>query len=171
MSDTEIRLAQLADWRVAKDIRLRALADSPSAFGSTLAREAAFDDAEWQDRVAPGTWFLAWSDPAGSSPASSGTEAVGMAAIITQDCLPDERHLVGMWVAPERRGSAVATQLVEAVCRAARAAGAVGVVLWVADDNVRAERFYRRVGFVETGERQPLPSNPAVGEQRMRRAL
>ena len=94
-----------------------------------------------------------------------------MAAIITQDCLPDERHLVGMWVAPERRGSAVAAQLVEAACRAAAAAGAVGVVLWVADDNVRAERFYRRVGFVETGERQPLPSNPAVGEQRMRRAL
>ena len=166
MSDTEIRLAQLADWRVAKDIRLRALADSPSAFGSTLAREAAFDDAEWQERVAPGTWFLAWSGPAESSP-----EAVGMAAIITQDCQPDERHLVGMWVAPERRGSAVAAQLVEAACRAAAAAGAVGVVLWVADDNVRAERFYRRVGFVETGERQPLPSNPAVGEQRMRRAL
>jgi ribosomal protein S18 acetylase RimI-like enzyme len=94
-----------------------------------------------------------------------------MAAMITQDCQPDERHLVGMWVAPERRGSAVATQLVEAVCQAAAADGAAGVVLWVADDNVRAERFYRRVGFVETGERQPLPSNPAVGEQRMRRAL
>ena len=92
-----------------------------------------------------------------------------MAATITQDCLPDERHLVGMWVAPERRGSAVATQLVEAVCLAARAAGAAGVVLWVADDNTRAERFYRRLGFVETGERQPLPSNPAVGEQRLRR--
>ena len=58
MSDIEIRAAQLADWRVAKDIRLRALADSPSAFGSTLAREAGFDDAEWQERIAPGTWFL-----------------------------------------------------------------------------------------------------------------
>lgn len=171
MSDPEIRIAQPADWRVAKDIRLRALADSPSAFGSTLAREAAFDDAEWQGRVAPGTWFLAWSGPASSGTASSGTEAVGMAAIIMQDCQPDERHLVGMWVARERRGSAVATQLVEAVCQAAATAGAVGVVLWVADDNVRAERFYRRMGFVETGERQPLPSNPAVGEQRMRRAL
>ena len=171
MPDTEIRVAQPADWRVAKDIRLHALADSPSAFGSTLAREAAFDDAEWQERVAPGNWFLAWSGPAESSTASSGTEAVGMAAIITQDCLPDERHLVGMWVAPERRGSAVATQLVEAVCLAAAADGATGVVLWVADDNTRAERFYRRLGFFATGERQPLPSNPAVGEQRMRRQL
>ena len=171
MSDSEIRVAQPADWRVARDIRLRALADSPSAFGSTLARETLFDDAEWQERVSPGTWFLAWSGTAESSTASTGTEAVGMAAIITQDCLPDERHLVGMWVAPERRGSAVATELVEAVCRAARVAGAAGVVLWVADDNARAKRFYRRVGFVETGERQQLPSNPLVGEQRMRREL
>lgn len=161
MSDMEVRAARPADWRVAKAVRLRALADSPTAFGSTLAREVEFDDAEWQERVSPGTWFLAWS----------GINAVGMAATISQDCLPDERHLVGMWVEPELRGSAVATELVEAVCRAALAAGAAGVVLWVADDNGRAERFYRRVGFVGTGERQPLPSDPAVGEQRMRRAL
>jgi ribosomal protein S18 acetylase RimI-like enzyme len=161
VTDDDIRAARSADWPVAKDVRLRALADSPGAFGSTLAREILFDDAEWQARVASGTWFLAWS----------GTEAVGMAATITQDCLPDERHLVGMWVAPERRGSGVAVGLVEAVCRAARAAGAGGIVLWVADDNARAERFYRRNGFVETGDRQRLPSNPAVGEQRMRREL
>ena len=31
MSDIEIRTAELADWQVAKDIRLRALADSPIA--------------------------------------------------------------------------------------------------------------------------------------------
>ncbi len=151
--------ASPADWRIAKDVRLRALAESPSAFGSTFAREARFDDAEWQARVASGTWFLALS----------GTRAVGMAAIITQDCLPDERHLVGMWVAPEWRGTQVATQLVEAVCDAARAAGANGVVLWVVDGNARARRLYERLGFVGTGQRQPLPSNPAVGEERMRR--
>ena len=161
MTDIEIRAAEPQEWVVAKDLRLRALADSPSAFGSTLAREALIDDAEWQRRVLSGTWFLAWS----------GTDAVGMAATITEGCLPDERHLVGMWVAPELRGSAVATRLVDAVCRAAGSVGAVAVVLWVADDNTRAQRFYRRIGFVGTGERQQLPSNPAVGEELMRRPL
>ena len=120
VANIEVRAAKPTDWRVAKDVRLRALADSPSAFGSTLARETLFDDAEWQQRVSSGAWFLAWA----------GTEAVGMAATIDQDCLPDERHLVGMWVAPERRGSPVAAQLVEAASDAAQAAGASGVVLW-----------------------------------------
>ena len=208
MTSFEIRAARPADWQIAKAVRLRALADSPAAFGSTLARELVFDDAEWQARVAQGTWYLAWPSGSGSEPgtavpdtaapgtaargtavpgravpdtavpdgtgpaeAGPGSSAVGMAATTTQGCRPDERHLVGMWVAPEHRGSTVAAQLVEAVCLAARTAGATAIVLWVADDNSRAARSYRRMGFVETGERAQLPSNSAVGAQRMRRTL
>jgi ribosomal protein S18 acetylase RimI-like enzyme len=161
MAELEIRAATVADWPVCKQIRLRALADAPSAFSSTLAREAAFDDAEWQRRVEPGTWLLAWSDG----------RPVGMAVTLLEDGLPTQSHLVGMWVEAEFRGTAAATELVETACVAARSAGGQAVTLWVADPNRRARRFYERLGFRPTGEHQPLPSNPEIGEERMRRDL
>lgn len=43
--------------------------------------------------------------------------------------------------------------------------GAREVALWVADGNTAAAAAYRLAGFVPTGRRQPLPSNPAVGEE------
>src|SRR5262245_50792262 len=42
------------EWRVYRDLRLRALADSPDAFGSTLAEETDRPDAEWARRLASG---------------------------------------------------------------------------------------------------------------------
>ena len=42
------------EWRTYKDLRLRALADSPDAFGSTLAAEQDRTDAEWSSRLASG---------------------------------------------------------------------------------------------------------------------
>lgn len=74
-------------------------------------------------------------------------------------------------VAPDHRGSPAATRLAEAVVAHCRSEGAVAVRLWVADGNPRARRFYERLGFTPTGLRQPLPSNPADGEELMRREL
>jgi GNAT superfamily N-acetyltransferase len=150
-----------ADWETVRATRLRALADSPSAFGSTLARESAFDEPEWRERVEHGTWFLARADG----------QPLGIAAGVPEGRAPDERHLVAMWVEPQRRGTTVAADLVGAVCRWARADGAVGVTLWVADGNPRARRFYERLGFRATGERQPLPRAPEMSRELMRRPL
>jgi ribosomal protein S18 acetylase RimI-like enzyme len=155
----EVRRADVAEWEVVRDVRLRALADSPSAFASTLAREQAFEKEDWLRRIEPGPSFLAWAD----------ARAVGCAAGFAESA--GEWHLVAMWVEPAHRGTPAAAELVEAVCRSARADGAGAVRLWVADGNPRARRFYERLGFVPTGERQPLPSDPAVGEELMRREL
>jgi ribosomal protein S18 acetylase RimI-like enzyme len=74
-----------------------------------------------------------------------------------------------MWVDPVWRGAPVAAQLLTTACRDARRAGALSVTLWVADANPRARRFYRRLGFVSTGEHQPMRSHTlGLGEERMR---
>ena len=55
-----IRTFAQHEWAVYKDLRLRALADSPDAFGSTLAKEQNRSDAEWASRLAAGvnSWDL-----------------------------------------------------------------------------------------------------------------
>lgn len=153
--------AETAEWHVAKEIRLRALADAPSAFASTLAREQRFDDDEWRRRVGANAWFLAWTE----------ARVVGVAVGIDDPDAVDARHLVGMWVEPAHRGRGVADDLVAAVTAWAVEDGAVALALWVVDHNPRARRFYERLGFVATGERGPLPSDPDVTESRMIRAL
>lgn len=156
----DVQRASPAQWEAVKETRLRALADSPYAFGSTLAREVRFDDQEWQRRVANGNTFLAWSQG----------RSVGIVAVVVGD-VHDERHLVAMWVEADQRGNGAVAKLVEAICEWARADGAAAVTLWVADGNPRARRFYERVGFRSTGERQPMPSAPEVAEERMRMPL
>ena len=47
----EVRRAQEADWRELRELRLRALAEAPDAFASTLEREAAFPDDVWRQRA------------------------------------------------------------------------------------------------------------------------
>jgi ribosomal protein S18 acetylase RimI-like enzyme len=45
------------------------------------------------------------------------------------------------------------------------------VHLWVTETNKHARLLYERCGFSLTAERQPLPSNPALGEVGMTRPL
>ena len=125
------------DWDLLRKTRLRALSDAPEAFTSTGARESTLETEEWRART--GNAVVAFADG----------EPVGMAVFISDE---SKGQLVGMWVAPEARGSGAAAALVDQV--AGRAATA-GFPLWlcVYADNPRAKRFYERYGFVPTGER------------------
>jgi GNAT superfamily N-acetyltransferase len=130
--------------------------DAPGAFASTVERERSEPETHWRDRLARHASFVA----------EVHGERIGVAAgKPSYDGIAGRRDLISMWVHPAHRGRGVATQLVRAVVEWAASDGAREVALWVADGNRTAEAVYRRAGFVPTGRRQPLPSNPAVGEE------
>jgi GNAT superfamily N-acetyltransferase len=137
------------DWRAWREVRLAALADSPTAFGSTMEDERAIAEDRWREMVRSAAVFVA----------TAGVEAVGTVAGLYRDSAED-RGLGAMWVAPQWRGRGVAGQLVATVVTWSRSGDAVRVGLWVPDDNARARRFYERQGFRLSGERRPFPGDP-----------
>ncbi|WP_104107167.1 GNAT family N-acetyltransferase [Nocardioides sp. 616] len=128
-------------WKRLRDVRLAALAESPEMFGSSLAREQGFDEAEWRRRAARPATFLARRD---------GLD-VGIAGAYELD---GDWHLAGMWIAPSVRGTGVVEALVDACESVAREAGATTVALGVMEDNPRGRHAYLRLGYRLTGERE-----------------
>ena len=157
----EVRQARAADWEAVRDLRLRALADAPEAFASTLEAELAFPDEEWRRRAADGPASARFI-------AGEGDTEVGLAAIFAEPGTPGRMHLVSMWVDPRHRRRGVARALVDQAVGWAAERQAREVILWVVDQNTAARNLYERAGFRPTGERQPLPSHPELTESMLR---
>jgi ribosomal protein S18 acetylase RimI-like enzyme len=163
-----IRRVEPKDWKHLKEVRLRALQDSPQSFGSSYEKESLFNDATWQSRASSAgqligaTWFGMRADQSASSP------AVGLVKLWETDVPTDGVDLVSMWVDPVFRGTGLANALVVTAIAEARQHQKTFVTLWVTQQNEPAIRLYSSIGFLPTGEVDSLPSNPCIGELRMK---
>ena len=145
---TEVRRLDADDWRVWRDLRLRSLADSPDAFGSTLEREEAFAEQDWRDRV-QGMAVVAFVE---GTPA-----ALGGGFRIR----PGWVQVVAMWTDPAYRGRGLARQVLDTIVRTARSENR-RLVLDVAQGNSAARTAYEHYGFVANGESSPLREGSAI---------
>jgi GNAT superfamily N-acetyltransferase len=155
------------EWRLYRDLRLRALADSPDAFGSTLVEEAGRPDAEWARRLASS------ADVRVNLPlvAEIRGQLVGLAWGRIDTSNPEVAALYQMWVAPPHRGRGVGEKLLEAVIAWATAQNAISLDLGVTCGDSPARRLYERAGFKPMGEPQPLRTGSTLLAQPMRLAL
>ena len=153
------------DWRTYRDVRLAALIDSPRAFWTTYAQASTLAEEDWRDRLGWPTWIAyAPTSPDPERPPAP----VGLVALWrVPDAADDRIHIVQMWVAGWARGRGVADALVATAVETARVDGWGAVALEVAEENVRAERCYHRLGFRRTGERAVMPWDPGVVEVEM----
>jgi GNAT superfamily N-acetyltransferase len=134
----EVQRVDAAGWKELREVRLRALADAPDAFASTLEREAAFPEDVWRQRVQGGPAsanFIVREDAVG----------VGIAAVIPEP-VPGRMQLVGMWVDPQHRHRGIAQALIGEAVRWSREHQARELIAWVAEqhrrpDAVRARRL------------------------------
>ena len=146
-----MRTRELArhEWALFRELRLRALAESPNAFARTLTEARDQTDAYWvqltESVTAPGGQMMPEGRP------------MGLAFGLFDKERPKTGHVGGMWVEPAARGQGAGRTLLEAAIAWGRSRDLDRLELWVTEGNVAATRLYERAGFSDTGRRDTLP--------------
>jgi RimJ/RimL family protein N-acetyltransferase len=145
-----VRLGEAADLR---ELRLRALRDAPRAFFASLDSERRLPLSYWED------W--ATSEDKVMLIAERDGDWLGMAGALVH---PDKAGTVSLWwlwMAPSARGKGIARRLTDGLAEWAREREAVRLEVAIAEDNEASQALCRALGFVPTGERRTMASDPA----------
>src|SRR5262249_51234069 len=139
----KVRRIRAGEGPRLRALRLQALAEAPSAFGSTLAREEAFAEEVWQQRAA--------NAAAGAGSITVVAELadrwVGMATGLTPEAdasAPMGPMLVSMFVDSGARRLGIGEALVASIKSWAGSHGHARIHLWVVSSNAPALALYRR---------------------------
>lgn len=148
MSELRVRVLEKDEWATYRDVRLRALRESPEAFAASVEEEEAFEDHVWQDRMERSRRILA----------VEGDDVVGVVSVGTghRTGIAGAGELFGLWVQASRRGTGVARRLMEKAAKVGRDVGLRQLVYWVGTDNGRAVAFASSFGFRPTDDRRPM---------------
>jgi GNAT superfamily N-acetyltransferase len=166
------------DWAASRDIRIRAVTDTPIAYLETLDEVLAVDETGWRERVAKNVHDGATQVVA----VDGGGRWIGSAVCFLSDgepgYLPDAQpgptraNLVGVFVDPDWRGDAgVLDALLGEITRWVRTKQLSELYLHVGEPNGRARRSYEKRGFRTTGRVVEVPQQPGIGEIEMVLAL
>ena len=145
MSEISVRVLSVDEWELYREMRLRALTESPDAFVADAATEQGYDEQLWRDRM----------ERSARLAVESAGAPVGIASVrMKDDLFDDAAELFSLWVTPELRGEGVAAKLVVAASEAAERKGARQLVYWVGTDNAPAVAFASSYGFRPTEYRR-----------------
>jgi RimJ/RimL family protein N-acetyltransferase len=163
------------DWRAIRDLRLRAVTDTPIAFLETREQALAVDEDGWRQRarrnVAEDSTQVVAVDPGGRWVGSMISFITDGSPSYIANPRPGPRraNLVGVFVDPDWRGEAGVTDaLLGEIARwAADDKGLRELYLHVNEENPRALRSYEKRGFVRTGNVDAIPEQPGDREVEM----
>ena len=149
-----------------KDVRLRALQDSPTAFSSTYAEESLLTDTDWVKRAAQ--WN---SEKSIGYLAMDARISCGIASGLLDQVDATRAHLLSMWVAPTHRRQGVGRTLVEAIVTWARTQNLRTLLLLETSNNEGAIKFYQQLGFTLTGRTEPYANDLALLNYEMSQSI
>lgn len=143
-----IRILKPTDAEAFRTVRLRALAEHPEAFASSVEETEWMTLEQFAQRLtgdaADNVTFGAWNDDA----------LCGMVNIHRESPIKTRHrmHVGGMYVVPQVRGQGVGRQLIQAMIDHARSLSDVDhIILAVTVGNDAARRLYSQAGFVSWG--------------------
>jgi GNAT superfamily N-acetyltransferase len=160
-----VRAVRPEEWQRFRDVRLRALADSPDAFGSTLEQERDHGRAKWVE------WISGWSEATNRAFVALEDDTWLGIAVGSRTGHEPIVHVYSMWVDQSARRMGIGRLLLDKVVDWARSIGASGLELGVTAANLGAVAFYERMGFVDTTERRLLREGSMQDVIVMRRRL
>jgi GNAT superfamily N-acetyltransferase len=175
-SSVHIRRIRADEGLVLRAVRLRALTETPEAFGQTVDDAASRPDAEWHhaarvssdgDRRA---WFFAVGAHGQGADRTGGVDRT-VGVVLGRRRPPDVAMVFSMWVDPGVRRHGVGRRLIEAVEQWALGWGATSTVLWVFGTNEPAIRFYERLGFLILRSGEDAETGAQYGALAMARAI
>lgn len=140
--DVELHRLDASEWKIFKDIRTRAITDTPRAFKDSLEESLARSDDEWKEILTQRAVYIA---TVVGAPVAVGTlhkEDDGVWAI------------KGVWVNPDHRRQGIGQMLIERLLDEARGAGAPCVELGVNQEMTSAIALYERLGFLRVRTRK-----------------
>lgn len=147
MSEITVRILDAEDWQDYRTARLAALRESPEAFVATVAEEEGYEDDVWRERMKRSERLVALR----------GGDTVGVVSVGQGESEDGNvGEIFGLWVAPQARGTGVATALVKRGAELVRERGQTHVVYWVGTENGRAVAFASGMGFRPTDSRRPM---------------
>lgn len=174
-----VRRVRADEGARVRELRLRAVSDPVAsiAFLTTREEELERDSAFWNERAAGG----AAGQAAAMFVAEDGDAWVGSVTVLVRragDVDHTARRLstgradiVGVYVAPEARGSGAIDALLDAAARWSAEQGFETLSLDVHVDNGRAQAVYRRAGFTSTDETFTGPIGAELAMSRSLRTL
>jgi len=157
-------------------VRLQALKEDPTSFGSTYAKESELTEAEWLKRAArwsgeKSVGYLAMNQEMPDQEMSDQGMPCGIVASYLDEEDPHRAHVVSMWVSPTHRRSGLGTLLIDAIQVWAMARGVSELQLMVTNINHGAIQFYKRLGFTMNGVTAPYPNDASLFEHQMIKSL
>ncbi|MFF7443684.1 GNAT family N-acetyltransferase [Streptomyces sp. NPDC008122] len=176
--DYSIRTIRADEWEKTREIRLAALQDPIAhlAFLDTYETAVERPDAFWKERAEGASetgdgkvrQFVAEApDGSWAGTVSLLLERPSDEVRFGEAAKTEQTHIVAVYVRPEARGTGVVDALFRAGVEWSWSLAEPvieRVRLYVHEENGRAAAFYRRFGFVATGERVAVPGDETAQE-------
>lgn len=143
---TEITTLKVTDWQMYKELRLKALEESPLAFTSTLHEALNKVAEDWQNYLKGDNSITLF--------AKKGDQLAGMVAAVFNDKKRTSHvaEIVGNYVAPNFRGKGIGSKLFEAILKAIDQREQITkIILSVASTQKPAISLYKKYGFRVVG--------------------
>jgi len=162
----KIRAVNETDGLILRDLHLRMYADSPTAFGETLQAVRTMSAEQWDVRAGE------YSNPEKAQAwiAWERDRAIGFVIGLLGWYRDEEMHwdvtkvatLARAWIDPAVRRRGIGRLLAETVRNWAIDSEVETLETQVTENNVPAIQFYRALGFIDTGHREPLKSDRSL---------